>query len=250
MSLGIGHANHAALDLEDAPRSVSQLKNVANVRFDRKVLVERSDEESLRILKHAIIGNVGNGPAAGDGGDAGTLAGHDPPAHRVAMEQAVATVDVQVDDGVKILPREPPIRPGADQCFEQRLLVPPLLPGRDACRHDLLRENIERGSRLGRAIQLAPLCGAQQRRGLDQFVDGQREQAALWNPSHGMPGSADALEKRRDRSRGSDLNHQIDIADIDAQFQRSGRHQREASLISAELLRPAAALWTGCCDGR
>ena len=41
-----------------------------------------------------------------------------------------------------------------------------------------------------------------------------------------MPGTPDPLQKARDRARRAELADQIDIADIDAELQGSGRHQR------------------------
>ena len=41
-----------------------------------------------------------------------------------------------------------------------------------------------------------------------------------------MPRAADALQERRDRARRTELADQVDFADIDAELERSGRHQR------------------------
>ena len=40
-----------------------------------------------------------------------------------------------------------------------------------------------------------------------------------------MPGAPDPLQKARDRARRAELADQIDIADVDAELQGSGRHQ-------------------------
>ena len=40
-----------------------------------------------------------------------------------------------------------------------------------------------------------------------------------------MTGTADPLQKGCDRARRTDLTHEIDVADIDAELERGGRHQ-------------------------
>ncbi len=41
-----------------------------------------------------------------------------------------------------------------------------------------------------------------------------------------MVGATDPLQEGRDRTRRAELAHQLDITDIDAEFKRSGSHQR------------------------
>ena len=41
-----------------------------------------------------------------------------------------------------------------------------------------------------------------------------------------MAGAADALQEGRDRARRADLADEIDVADVDAEFERGGRHER------------------------
>ena len=64
-----------------------------------------------------------------------------------------------------------------------------------------------------------------------------------------MPGTADTLQKRRDRAWRTHLTNEIDVADIDAQLERGGRHQgfQFAALEpllggEPELLRHAAVM--------
>ena len=63
-----------ALDLQDPPRRVAELEDVADVRFDGEVLVERADERALGLLADLVVGDVGDRAAAGDRGEAGALA--------------------------------------------------------------------------------------------------------------------------------------------------------------------------------
>ena len=59
-----------------------------------------------------------------------------------------------------------------------------------------------------------------------------------------MAGAADALQERGDRARRAELADQIDIADVDAQFQRCGRDQH-AQFAAFEALLGVEALFLG-----
>ena len=63
------------------------------------------------------------------------------------------------------------------------------------------------------------------------------------------PGSADALQERRDPVRRADLADEIDVADVDAQLERGGGDERaqRAGLeprfrVEARLFRQAAVM--------
>ena len=107
--------------------------------------------------------------------------------------------------------------------LKQLVLVPIFAGDRG---HDLLRQNIERRHRHLDAIEPALPHGAHQRQRFQQFVARQREQPALGNAPQRMPGPADPLQKRGDRTRRADLAHQVDVADVDAQLQRRRGHDR------------------------
>src|SRR5690606_18156657 len=66
----------------------------------------------------------------------------------------------------------------------------------------------------------------EQRGGFDEIVEGDGEQTPLWQRADGVARTPDALQEGVDRTRRTDLADEIDIADVDPQFQRSGRHQR------------------------
>ena len=76
----------------------------------------------------------------------------------------------------------------------------------------------------------------EQRRAFDQFVARQREQPALGRAVDRVAGAADALQKRRDRARRAELADEIDLADIDAEFERGGRDQRLQGAVLEPLL--------------
>src|SRR5262249_62363143 len=46
-------------DLQDLPRRVAELEDIAGVALDREVLVQRPDERVARVEDHAIDGDLG-----------------------------------------------------------------------------------------------------------------------------------------------------------------------------------------------
>ncbi len=98
-------------------------------------------------------------------------------------------------------------------------------------------------------IELAAADRAEQRRALDEVVARDRQQPSLRRAGHGVAGSADALQQRRDAMRRADLADQVDVADVDAELERRGRDQRleRAGLepvlrVEPRLLREAAVV--------
>jgi hypothetical protein len=61
---------------------------------------------------------------------------------------------------------------------------------------------------------------------LDELVERERKEPPLRHPPERVPGAPDALEEGRDRTRGADLDHQVHVADVDAELERSGRDER------------------------
>src|SRR5207237_7500612 len=95
------------------------------------IFVERADEGALRLGEHSVVSDIGDRPAAGDGGEAGAFAGHDAAADAVAVKQAAAAIGVQREDGVEILALQIAVRPGAFEGVEESIVVPDLLAGFD-----------------------------------------------------------------------------------------------------------------------
>ena len=61
--LRVGDADVAAGHLQDPPRRVPELEDVAGVALDREVLVERADERVVGIEDDAVVGDLGDGAA-------------------------------------------------------------------------------------------------------------------------------------------------------------------------------------------
>ena len=127
------------------------------------------------------------------------------------------------DDGVEIGPLERAKRPGAPQPLVERRLRPVL---RRDFGDDLLGEHVERPARNGQAVELAAADAVDQRGAFDEIVARQRKEPPLRRAADGMAGAADALQKGRDRARRTELADEIDLADVDAELERSGGDQR------------------------
>ena len=129
----------------------------------------------------------------------------------------------------------------------EQLLLAPFLRG--TRRHDLLRQHVERRVGNDEAVEIAVPDRAHQRRALDQVVARGGEEASLGNRAAPVAGAADALQGDGNRARRTDLAHQIDGADVDAEFERRGRDQHFHLAVlqflfgrEAQLAREAAVM--------
>src|SRR5579884_1898274 len=96
--------------------------------------------------------------------------------------------------------------------------------GRAGC-HNLLGEHIERRIRNDQPVQVALTYRTHQRCAFKQVISGRDEEASLWHCSTPMAGPADALQSNGNRSRRADLDGEVNCADVNAEFERSGRNQ-------------------------
>ena len=62
----VRYAHNTASDLQDLPRRVAELEDVAGHALDREVLVEGADECIVRLEQHAIVGHFGNRSSRGN----------------------------------------------------------------------------------------------------------------------------------------------------------------------------------------
>ena len=79
-----------ARDLQNEPRGIAQLKDIARVALDREILIERADERVVRLEDHAIVGNLRDGAARRLREEPCTAASADGGVHLVAMHQGRA----------------------------------------------------------------------------------------------------------------------------------------------------------------
>ena len=92
-------------------------------------------------------------------------------------------------------------------------------------RDDLLRQHVERALGDDEAVELVAPHAVDKRDALDKIVARKRKEAPLGRAADGVARTADALQEGRDRARRADLADEVDVADVDAEFERGGRHQ-------------------------
>lgn len=253
MPLRILDPHAARFDTNDPVRLVAELEHVAGQALDREILVDGADLDTLRFEQHRVVGHVGD-RAAGRGGGHHRVAAA---AHRAADHVAVqvraahaATAREPLGEHlhhvVEALARQPGVRRGPREACIQRVLLP--FRARDFG-DDLLREHVERRFGNPQRIEFATLHAIEQRRAFDQLVARQRKQSPLRHAADVVPRAADALQERRDAARRADLADEIDVADVDAEFERRGRDEQlqfaalQALLgVEAVLLRQAAVM--------
>ena len=244
----------AAADVLDPPRRVAQQEDVAGVALDGEVFVERADDRAVLVVgDDAVVGDLGNGAAAGDGRQPGALAGPQPAVDAVAVQVGAMPAALRRDafaehlqHRVVIVARQVAIRIRPAAQLEERVLVPVVAgDGGD----DLLGQDVQRRTRDLDAVEPALADRADQGQAFEQLVAAQREQPALRHQAQRVPGPADALQERGDRARRAELADQVDVADVDAQLQRRRGHDRLQAALLEPLLRSAAGCGaTGCRD--
>ena len=116
------HTPGLALDSSDSPRGVAQQHDVVTVTLDREILVQRSNNGSLRLGDHGIESSFGYGPTAGNRGEARAAPGAELAIHAVMMKvSSIASspggnaFGKHLDNGLKNFSRELPVRIRAAQ---------------------------------------------------------------------------------------------------------------------------------------
>ncbi len=228
-ALGIFHAHAPGLHAQDAVARIAELEHIAGEAFNGEILVHRADLFGLRFQHHAVVAGFGNGAAGSERRHARTAPCMQAPVHGIAMQipgarteagaEAIAQHAHHAVEGGTAQPGE---RPRAPHQREQRIFVPVFACGFG---NDLLRQHIHRRRHNAQGIQFAAADAVQQRGAFDQFVAGLRKQARLGRAADLVSGTPGALQEGGNRARRTELADQIDIADIQPQFQRCGRHQ-------------------------
>ena len=228
-ALRILHPQATAFDPQDAVTGIAELEHVAGHALDREVLVDAADDDRLRLQQHDVVADIRDGATRRDRGEACALAPAQPAMHGVAMQVggtlAVAgaeAVGQHPHHLVEVLACQLRIRLCAPHQGEQRVLVP---LARRHFRHDLLRQHVQRRGRHDQRVEFAAMHAVEQGCAFEQFVAGGRQQAALGHATNLVPSATHALQERGDAARRTELADQIDVADVDAQFQRGGGDQ-------------------------
>src|SRR5262249_24975594 len=141
-ALRVLHPDAARLHPPDARRAVAEQEDVAAHALDSEVLVDGADEEAVGLLDDLVVGGVGTGAAARDGGEPGSAPGPDAALHTVPVHLRRApaaprrdSLGEQLEDGLEVVPAELTIRVGAPDQREE-LLAADLAARRDG--HALL----------------------------------------------------------------------------------------------------------------
>lgn len=147
------------------------------------------------------------------------------------MEEGAPPARVEGEHAIPGLSVEVAIGPASLDEREELVLAPRF---RCALRDDLLAEDVERGARIRRAVELSISHGGDERDGFDELIDRQWNKTAPRYSIQGVSGTSDALDEGRDRARRTELDHEVDIADVDSELERCRRDERaEASRFEA-----------------
>ena len=144
----------------------------------------------------------------------------------------------QVHHLVERLARQVGVRCGPAQQVEEAIHLP--LARRGHLGHDLLGEDVERGDGRVEHVEVPGPHPGQQGGALDQFVTGLGVEASRRRALHVVVGPAHPLEERGDGPGGADLADQFHRADVDAQLEGGGGHQRPEVAGPEALLHQSA----------
>jgi len=222
------HPHHARLDAPDAPGGVAEQEDVAGHALDREVLVDLPHRHALRLGHHLVLGAVGDGPSAGEGGDAGAAAAAEDVVHGVAVEERAGAPAARGDpvrqhghDRVELAARQLAVRPGAPDEREELVLAE---RPRGGLGDDLLGEHVARPGEGGDRLQLPGAQPADERRALHELVPAHGEEARPGRRAPPVAGAAGPLQGHVQGARAAQLGHEVDGADVDAELEGGGGH--------------------------
>jgi hypothetical protein len=227
----------AGLDATDAPTAVAEEHDVASVGLDGEVFVESSDNGLGGQGNYVEERALGNGSAGGDGSQARAATGTKTAVDLIAVEIGSKAPALGTDafaehdeDFIKGFAREVAVVAGTANKGEELVLIP-LIGGTGG--DDLLGEDVEGRVGKGEAIEVALTDGADDGGALDEFVTRGSKEAALGDGSTPVPGATYALHGDGDGAWRTNLADKVNIADVDAEFERSGGN-KDAALTLLE----------------
>ncbi len=217
-----------ALDPLDAVGGVAELEHVARHALDGEILVDGPDDVIVGLEQHLVVGGVGNRPAGGQRRHSGAAPAAQDSVDGVTMDERAVSALARREafrqhphNRVEFPAHQLAERPGAPQAVEELGFRP---VARGGLGDDLLRQHVERPLGNRQPVELAATDAVEQRRALDEIVPRQREQTPLGRSVDGVAGTAGPLQKRRDRPGRAELADQLDLADVDPELERCGRH--------------------------
>ncbi len=225
------HVDAVVGDLDDAPARGAEGEHVVHARLVDHLLIEFADPGVAGLARdeHAEQAAIGNGAAAGDGDAlcAGAAGDHSeiaiPDHARAQFGEPVGGVATrqQVERRLVGAARERPKRRAASDG---------LVPALDVDRADrgggdgLLREDVERVLRDADGLDAAGEHPLGHDGGVQHIAAVLGEQGGAADLADLVAGAPDPLQPGCRRRRRLDLDHEVDRAHVDAQFQAAGRH--------------------------
>ena len=246
-AVSFGRLDDDAMDVDglDSPCVVAQCERLADPALEDELLIELAQAGAVVPQVDGILARVGNGAAAdkrqpGRAGQRGQAVVNPVPgdpraevAHRSGREPARD----QAEHLLEGLGRKVGIRIGAADQVEQLGNAPAIH------RHagdDLLGQDVEAVVRDAQGLDLSLHHRPRQGRRLQQVGRGLGDHPSLADAMHDVSGPAHALQAPGDVAGRLHLADQVDLAHVDAQFQRRRRHHPlELALPSALLGGPA-----------
>ena len=238
---GVLDPDPVRLDPEDTPGVEPELEDVPGQGLDREVLVEGADHRPGGLENHRVVGVLRNRSRVREGGQPCPAPGPEPAVHPVPVHEGAAPPP----------PRGEPVREHVDHRLEHRGVegtVGPGAPGKGeelarlpfAARdlgHDLLGEHVERLLGQGEGVELAPAHGVEEGRALHEVVAAQGEEPALRGRLDPVSGTSHPLQEGRDVAGRAELADEVDVADVDAELERSGGDEEGEGAPLEALLR-------------
>ncbi len=184
----------------------------------------------LRLEQDLVVGGVRNCAPGGESGRSRAASATQDEIDRVAMNERATPAPAggealgqHPDDGVEVATSERAERPGAPQPVVERGFRPIL---RRDFGDNLLGEHVKRPVGDLKPVKLPAANAVDQGRAFDEVVAREWKQSSLGRPVDGVAGPSDPLQEGRDRTWGTDLANEVDVADVDPEFERGSRDQR------------------------
>ena len=225
---------HAVVrDLLDPPGGRAERERLADLRLEDHLLVQLAHAHGPVGAgeEDAVQTAVGNGAGVGDGHALGAFASCDgvvdavPRDARPQLRELVRRVAARQHVEHAFEHAAAQIGEGRRAADEGEQLVD--VPGVERRhRHDLLRQDVERVSRIARRFHHPVVHRPGHGRGGDEVAAELRKDDPFADRADLVARAADPLQPAGDRRRRFDLHDQIDRAHVDAELQRRGGHQR------------------------